>query len=344
MDKARINKNYMTALSEKLSIFIPTYNRWDILFQTLSRLVKYLPKGVRVNIVNNASTNNEYRNKVDEFIKTTQRFEISIIDYAVNIGGEGNFLRCVELCETEYIWVLGDDDFIIENAFSNLEHFLGTDQKYGWINFFVKNNYDNKVLPQRSFNSPFALIDYAPNWAKLIYISSNIYSTDLLKKGLLYGHSWQATCSILVVSLCKGWEELDKNVALKYHFCVSDLKLIDVDYHAKGVVPVQHYDQVDIYLKMPLLRFVTFSDPRAFSLIRKSLRKASKKVFKPRVFIKHLAAKVDLFGYVKSILLLKRTYMNMIYMAGFSRASFYFLKGVLLLSSKEFIRMVTLKK
>jgi hypothetical protein len=42
--------------------------------------------------------------------------EVEVIRHKTNIGGDANFQRCFELCNTPYIWMLGDDDKIENNA------------------------------------------------------------------------------------------------------------------------------------------------------------------------------------------------------------------------------------
>jgi len=327
----------MELLHNKVSIFIPTYNRWGALKKTLPHLLKYAPKDLTIQIVNNASTKNECRNDVEAIVKKSDKKNLSIIDYKVNVGGEGNFLRCAELCQTEYIWVLGDDDFIHEDAFINLEHVLLSPVNYGWINFYVENKYDNRSYGNRIFNSPFVMINASPNWAELMFISSNIYSTDLLKKGLFFGHKWQATLSVLPLAVSKGWECLDENDH-QLNFLLSEEMLIKLT----GVGEM-HYDQIDVYSSLPLLEKVHFSSGQASSSIKNALRRATRHIFKPRVVIKHLIERVCDDGFIKGFRIFYKVSKGLPYMIGPLKSLFYIIYGNFMLIVVAFLSMLGLK-
>lgn len=106
-----------------LTIAVPTYNRKKYLAELLPELLKQCcelnSKGnnLEVLISDNASTDNtkEYVKKYLSkytFLKYSQNER--------NIGGEANFAKSVEIGQGEYIWIIGDDDLIYENAISHV--------------------------------------------------------------------------------------------------------------------------------------------------------------------------------------------------------------------------------
>ena len=91
-----------------LSIVIPTYDRNQILEKSLSQLAVQLTDNVDVLIIDNCSPQPVC---VDRSLKN-----VKILRNSINIGGNGNIIRCFEMCESDWIWVLGDDDMPMEEA------------------------------------------------------------------------------------------------------------------------------------------------------------------------------------------------------------------------------------
>lgn len=105
-----------------LTIYIPTFNRSLILERNLGILVPFLQlfsstakKGVRVLVSDNAST--------DDTPLVAKSFDSECFAYhrnSENIGALNNFNQSVSLCDSDYIWVLGDDDFIVVKYMDNV--------------------------------------------------------------------------------------------------------------------------------------------------------------------------------------------------------------------------------
>ena len=98
-----------------LTIAILTYNRSDRIKTTISRLLPQLTSQVRIMVLDNCSNVN-VKDHLKEQIGGDVLDKVQVIRHRVNIGGDANFQRCFELCDTPYIWMLGDDDMVEENA------------------------------------------------------------------------------------------------------------------------------------------------------------------------------------------------------------------------------------
>ncbi len=167
-----------------LTIAIPTFNRNAILFHNLKHLLPQIGKNVNILIIDNCSDI-----KVEDYLEKKFKIhqnKIKIIRNPVNIGGDANILRCIELCESDYIWILGDDDFPLPDALKKIQKFL----EYGdpiWINFYSSN----KFLPNRNSEiKTSALISFLKHFDsinELVFISNNIYKTSCIKEGLVGG-------------------------------------------------------------------------------------------------------------------------------------------------------------
>ncbi len=109
----------------RLSIAIPTFNRCtylaDLLPSVLQQCVQLNATGRRIEVIvsDNASTD-ETSQYVRSFTDRTSFLVYSRNES--NVGGELNFARCIEQARGDYIWMLGDDDLILEDA---IEKVLG---------------------------------------------------------------------------------------------------------------------------------------------------------------------------------------------------------------------------
>lgn len=93
-----------------LSIIIPTYNRancLELLLESLKCELKGLENRVEVIIGDNASE--------DGTALLSQDFKqhwhaTQIIRHTTNLGADENFCHCIEHCDSQFFWILGDDD------------------------------------------------------------------------------------------------------------------------------------------------------------------------------------------------------------------------------------------
>jgi glycosyltransferase involved in cell wall biosynthesis len=103
-----------------LTIIIPTYNRADHLsrlLKTLSIELNGLEKKVKIIIGDNAST--DYTPSVTNLFLGTYP-TVKIIRHAVNLGAEENFCKCIDVVDTSFFWIIGDDDLPKKNVISQV--------------------------------------------------------------------------------------------------------------------------------------------------------------------------------------------------------------------------------
>ena len=87
-----------------LTIFIPVYERTEY-FETAVESVQRQTREVDLVVVDNASTHPFFSNYCRKNGIPYHRNER-------NLGVFGNWNRCVSLCNSDYIFILGDDDFL----------------------------------------------------------------------------------------------------------------------------------------------------------------------------------------------------------------------------------------
>lgn len=91
--------------SISLTIAIPTWNRNSQLAITIESLNRQLRDGVRILVLDNCSTV-----PISKTLPEELRSKITIVRNIINIGACANVLRCFELADSDWVWILGDDD------------------------------------------------------------------------------------------------------------------------------------------------------------------------------------------------------------------------------------------
>ena len=98
----------------KLSICIPTYNRAELLTQTLENIIaQAADEPVEIVVSDNASPD-----RTEEIVRGFQiRFpRLTYFRQPENRGADRNYLNAVALGRGEYCWLFGDDDLMMDGA------------------------------------------------------------------------------------------------------------------------------------------------------------------------------------------------------------------------------------
>lgn len=108
-----------------LSVYIPTFNRKDLLGRMLKRLPEEIGAhrlAVEVIISDNASLDGtkEYIEPLCQELREKHGINIRYHCNGENIGSCRNFLQVSELAQGEYCWILGDDDFILPGGMDRI--------------------------------------------------------------------------------------------------------------------------------------------------------------------------------------------------------------------------------
>lgn len=92
-----------------LTIAIPTYDRNTTLRTTLGALVPQVTPSCKLLILDNHSPE-PVEESVQDLLARLPMGSWNVVRNRYNIGANSNVLRCMELCETPWLWILGDDD------------------------------------------------------------------------------------------------------------------------------------------------------------------------------------------------------------------------------------------
>lgn len=134
-----------------LSICIPTFNRPEMLKNTIENLIQniYSKDFVKEILIVDNSEKNDSKDIVENYLKNFNK--IRYIKNEINIGAEGNFRKSIHESLGEYVWIIGDDDVLEERTKNILEKKFSQNfdcliANYSVYDFNLENPIINKVL------------------------------------------------------------------------------------------------------------------------------------------------------------------------------------------------------
>lgn len=167
-----------------LSINIPTFNRASYLHGLLLSIFESKPFSdidcLEVNVLDNASEDNTSF-VAAEFAKYNN---FNYIQNPINVGPMKNIQMAHRIGSGKYVWVIGDDDYLIENKLQEIVSFLNQSPDVLLLSYVRKTPTGESVGIVTSWssscfltkNDPLFRLDYAD---KLIgFLSANIILRD----------------------------------------------------------------------------------------------------------------------------------------------------------------------
>lgn len=168
-----------------LTIIIPTYNRVSPLRKCLSSIFSQKVEAARLILLDNCSTV-----PVAELIAAAEKIpewlEVQVIRNHRNIGLYGNIMRCMDYADTDYVWIVGDDDFLEEGAVQGV---LDTITKHPDL---LAYNFSSALYGHRGDRlvSGAEIFSEIPSFSNLLFISATIFNMRKLARTIPYGYEY----------------------------------------------------------------------------------------------------------------------------------------------------------
>ncbi len=171
-------------MTPTLTIAIPTWNRNALVHKHVAALLPQLTPDVRLEILDNASPI-PVSETLAELLQQFPQAAATVIRHHVNIGSSANVMRCVERCQTPWLWILGDDDRPLPDAIQTA--LMATRQHANClaINFSSMHGYSGSDLVSDGLEE---FVRKTPNFANLTLISNNLYRADRLGQHVRTGY------------------------------------------------------------------------------------------------------------------------------------------------------------
>jgi len=134
---------------KKLSICIPTYNRSKSLTNCLQSIAScQMHNEIQICISDNASND-----QTKEIVyKYKSKLNIKYHRFDANMGRVKNYLNVVDMADSTFTWLIGDDDLLAPNS---IEKILQLIQINSEIDFFYINSFNLSTEYITSYSQPF---------------------------------------------------------------------------------------------------------------------------------------------------------------------------------------------
>jgi hypothetical protein len=165
-----------------LTIAIPTYRRPDALRLVLARLMPQLTAECRVVVQDNDVTGR----LPDDLaaLAATHPAQVRLVRNRVNLGMAGNFLRCFETCDTEWLWLLCDDDVPTPGAVADVLAHCRRYPEVAFVNFTNAHVRRASPVVTQGLDGLVAGID---DFGLLLFASVGLYRMPAVLPHLRFG-------------------------------------------------------------------------------------------------------------------------------------------------------------
>lgn len=171
-----------------LTIAIPTYNRCTYLKENLDILLPQCAKHegiIKVVVSDNASTD-----ETQELISIYNKMFPQLISYSrneTNIGLQGNFEKAIDLSDSKYVFLMGDDDIMSPNFIEIILPYIVSSQEYSIIHWGRLTG-DANCTNNKLYNPYFE--DLVSQQSVSDFIKSTLSSTNFLSSFLFNKKCW----------------------------------------------------------------------------------------------------------------------------------------------------------
>ncbi len=193
-----------------LTITIPTYNRNDILKKNLQILLPQTVNVCNVILIDNSS---------DVLVKDTLREELSIypnltvVRNKANVGLSGNLIKCFEICNSEWVWLIGDDDKTLPDAVNTVYEYITKYPDAHYINFTSDLvNRNPKLVRQADIEAVGAdeFIEKIDDFSNVVFLSVGIYKTSQVRTFIRFAYLFSYTLAPHTALLLASLNEKSK--------------------------------------------------------------------------------------------------------------------------------------
>jgi glycosyltransferase involved in cell wall biosynthesis len=176
-----------------LTIAIPTFNRNQILLESLKHLLPQLTPECRLLIIDNCSPT-PVAQTLEPLLRQYPQVAVEIVRNPVNIGANPNIMRCFEVCETPWLWVLGDDDTPCPDAVKIILELIHERPECIYFNFsagyysgFTRREQPIVTRGTREF------VEKVDAIAIVLFLSSGVHHVGRMRDNIRLGYAYAHT-------------------------------------------------------------------------------------------------------------------------------------------------------
>jgi len=141
--------------------------------------------------------------------------------HSLNIGGDANFLRCLEHCQTEWLSILGHDDAPLHEAPHRILNEIDTNLDCDYINFRT-DILDARANKKDSFKATgiSEFIARTDCYSNILFISAGVYRTSRFASNIEAGYRYIKAMSPQLAILIS---HLERSPTSSYYFLAEKI-------------------------------------------------------------------------------------------------------------------------
>jgi glycosyltransferase involved in cell wall biosynthesis len=168
----------------RLTVAIPTYDRNQALRESIEHLLPQLNDECELLILDNHS-NVPVEDSLRDLLAGYPQLKWRIVRHRANLGSAANILRCLELCETEWMWLLGDDDQPSPDAIPVILEQIAAHSDCISLHFgSISYPREESFLATSLRDLVFRL----GTWSHLLFMSVGVYNCRAVRPYLRFGY------------------------------------------------------------------------------------------------------------------------------------------------------------
>ncbi|MBS9423351.1 glycosyltransferase family 2 protein [Photorhabdus caribbeanensis] len=267
------------SFDKKFCIIIPTYNRNEVLKKNISILMDIIKKHshtIKVIILDNASPI-PVSITLSKLLSEHTEDELQIIRHKYNIGGNANIPLAFQYSDSDYVWVLSDDDIPAEDSINTIIRTINKNPECALYNF-DSCEYGSKQDTSIITIGTHEFIKNMVPINKVMFISDCVWNSQIIGNNLRFAFFYQSTCAPILCALITSLGN-DGRVVF------SSEKL--VKYGSEESPESTHFPLIPIALGLPSIRNLPL-DSTSIKLLDSNIAKALKIWIKPHNIIHQL--------------------------------------------------------
>jgi len=171
-----------------ITVAIPAFNGTAFIVQAVESIISQTIKVEHILIIDDASEDNTVK-KVREIIKNYSLNKIDLVVNNKNVGYQGNWNRCFELCKTNYLVILHQDDMMMVDCCEKQLKFLNENKELALVGgreiqcneVEVPIYYNNNIENDRIYNKG-QIYEFITERSSYIPCSSVMFNMNLIKE------------------------------------------------------------------------------------------------------------------------------------------------------------------
>lgn len=171
----------------KLLVYIPSYNRFEKVFNQLNFLKQELTEDICIIVSNNNSDDQRYSDLKSSFPEENVLF----FSNAINLGIVGNIMKGFSFNISEYLWILSDDEILNKGILIKILDEIGLGADHIYLESKIKGEESIKNIS--SVSGATNILKKFTSSSMTGLISANIYNLNLMNNYVSFGYNYGNT-------------------------------------------------------------------------------------------------------------------------------------------------------